>query len=66
MKEQLPYERILSKIRQRNVQELESQLEDILLKEQFIILRFSRSSTKYQMEYQLFNKPMLFIGGCFL
>jgi hypothetical protein len=28
--------------------------------------RFFRSSTKYRMEYQLFNKPMLFIGGRFL
>ncbi|CAM6032277.1 unnamed protein product (chloroplast) [Sphagnum compactum] len=65
-KEQLPYERILSRIRRRNVQELESQLEDILLEEQFVILGFSRSSTEYRMEYQLFNKPMLFIGGRFL
>nr|AND48497.1 hypothetical protein RF2 [Flatbergium sericeum] len=65
-KEQLPYERILSRIRRRNVQELESQLEDILSEEQFVILGFSRSSTEYRMEYQLSNKPMLFIGGRFL
>ncbi len=65
-KEQLPYERILSRIRWRNVQELESQLKDILLQEQFVILGFSRSSMKYRMEYQLFNKPMLFIGEHFL
>jgi hypothetical protein len=30
----------------RNVQELESQLENILLEKQFIILGFSRSSTE--------------------
>jgi hypothetical protein len=41
MKKQLPFERILSRIRQRNVQELKSQFEDILLEEQFIILGFS-------------------------
>nr|YP_009732857.1 hypothetical chloroplast RF21 [Diphyscium foliosum]QHU77181.1 hypothetical chloroplast RF21 [Diphyscium foliosum] len=65
-KEQLPYERILSRIRRRNVQELESQLEDILLEEQFVILGFSRLFTEYQMESQLSNKPMIFIGGRFL
>jgi hypothetical protein len=65
-KEQLPYERILSRIRRRNVQELESQLEDVLLEEQFAILGFSRLSTEYRMEYQLSNKPILFIGGRFL
>nr|BAT70093.2 hypothetical protein Ycf2 [Takakia lepidozioides] len=65
-KEQLPYERILSRIRRRNVQELESQLEEILLEEQFVILGFYRLSKEYRMEYQLSNKPMLFIGGRFL
>lgn len=65
-KEQLPYERILSRIRRRNVQELEFQLEDILLEEQFVILGFSQLFTEYQMEYQLSSKPMIFIGGRFL
>lgn len=65
-KEQVPYERILSRIRRRNVQELEFQLEDILLEEQFIILGFSQLFTEYQMESQLPNKPMIFIGGRFL
>lgn len=65
-KEQLPYERILSRIRRRNVQELESQLENILLEEQFIILGFSQLFTEYRMEFQLSNKPMIFIGGRFL
>ncbi len=65
-KEQLPYERILSRIRRRNVQELEFQLEDILLEEQFIILGFSQLFTEYRMESQLPNKPMIFIGGRFL
>nr|YP_009041032.1 Ycf2 [Tetraphis pellucida]AIB08520.1 Ycf2 [Tetraphis pellucida] len=65
-KEQLPYERILSRIRRRNVQELESQLKNILLEEQFVILGFSQLSTQYCMEYQLSNKPMLFMGGRFL
>jgi hypothetical protein len=32
MKEQLPYERVLSRIRRRNVQELEFQLEDIFIR----------------------------------
>jgi hypothetical protein len=65
-KEQLPYERILSRIRQRNVQELEFQLEDILLEEQFVILGFSQLFTEYRMESQLSNKPIIFIGGRFL
>ena len=65
-KEQLPYERVLSRIRRRNVQELEFQLEDILLEEQFVILGFSRLFTEYPMEFRLSNKPMLFIGGRFL
>nr|BDW36505.1 Component of 2-MD heteromeric AAA-ATPase complex [Hyophila propagulifera] len=65
-KEQLPYERILSRIRRRNVQELEFQLEDILLEEQFVILGFSQLFTEYRMESQLSNKPMIFIGGRFL
>nr|QWW92537.1 hypothetical chloroplast RF21 [Amphidium sp. 49156] len=65
-KEQLPYERILSRIRRRNVQELEFQLEDILLEEQFLILGFSQLFTEYRMESQLSNKPMIFIGGRFI
>ncbi len=65
-KEQLPYERVLSRIRRRNVQELEFQLEDILLEEQFVILGFSRLFTEYRMEFRLSSKPMLFIGGRFL
>nr|YP_009732773.1 hypothetical chloroplast RF21 [Buxbaumia aphylla]QHU77115.1 hypothetical chloroplast RF21 [Buxbaumia aphylla] len=65
-KEQLPYERVLSRIRRRNVQELESQLEAILFEEQFKILGFSRLSTEYRMESQLSNKPMIFIGGRFI
>ena len=65
-KEQLPYERILSRIRRRNVQELEFQLENILLEEQFVILGFSQLFTEYRMESQLSSKPMIFIGGRFL
>ena len=65
-KEQLPYERILSRIRRRNVQELEFQLEDILFEEQFVILGFSQLFTQYRMEFQLSNKPMIFIGERFL
>nr|BDZ75635.1 Component of 2-MD heteromeric AAA-ATPase complex [Timmiella anomala] len=65
-KEQLPYERILSRIRRRNVQELEFQLEDILLEEQFVILGFSQLFTEYRMESQLSSKPMIFIGGRFV
>jgi len=65
-KEQLPYERILSRIRRRNVQELEFQLEDILLEEQFLILGFSQLFTQYRMEFQLSSKPMIFIGERFL
>nr|YP_004376505.1 hypothetical chloroplast RF21 [Ptilidium ciliare var. pulcherrimum]ADK89599.1 hypothetical chloroplast RF21 [Ptilidium ciliare var. pulcherrimum] len=61
-KEQLLYERILPRIKKRNVQELESQFEEILLEEQFEILGFFCSSTQYRMEYQLINKPRLFVG----
>ncbi len=61
-KEQLFYERILARVRKRNVEELESQFENILLEEQFEILGFFNSATQYQMEYQLNNKPRLFIG----
>ena len=61
-KEQLFYERILPRVRKRNVEELESQFENILLEEQFEILGFFNSATQYQMEYQLNNKPRLFIG----
>jgi hypothetical protein len=61
-KEQLFYERILPRVRKRNVEELESQFENILLEEQFEILGFFNSETQYQMEYQINNKPRLFIG----
>lgn len=61
-KEQLFYERILPRVRKRNVEELESRFENILLEEQFEILGFFGSETQYQMEYQLENKPRLFIG----
>nr|YP_009667565.1 Ycf2 [Cheilolejeunea xanthocarpa]QCW58340.1 Ycf2 [Cheilolejeunea xanthocarpa] len=61
-KEQLLYERILPRIRKRNIQELESQFEEILLEEQFEILGSFCPSTQYEMEHQLSNKPRLFIG----
>nr|QWW92941.1 hypothetical chloroplast RF21 [Delavayella serrata] len=61
-RDQLFYERILPRVRKRNVEELEFQFENILLEEQFEILGFFESSTHYQMEYQLDNKPKLFIG----
>jgi hypothetical protein len=60
--DQLFYERILPRVRKRNVEELESQFENILLEEQFEILGFFNSVTQYQMEYQVKNKPRLFIG----
>lgn len=61
-KEQLLYERILPRVRRRNVQELEFQFEQILLEEQSEILGFFCLSTQYRMEYQSDNKPRLFIG----
>nr|QWW93024.1 hypothetical chloroplast RF21 [Cyathodium smaragdinum] len=61
-KEQFLYERILPRIRKRNVQELEFQFEKILLEEQFEILGFFQSSTEFPMEYKLDDKPRLFIG----
>nr|YP_009668221.1 Ycf2 [Bazzania praerupta]QCW58996.1 Ycf2 [Bazzania praerupta] len=61
-KEPLFYERILPRVRKRNVEELESQFENILLEEHSEILGFFSSSTQYQMEYQMENKPRLFIG----
>ena len=61
-KQQLIYERILPRVRKRNVEELEFQLELILLEEQSEILGFRRPSTQYQMEYQVDNKPKFFIG----
>ena len=60
--EQLFYERILPRVRKRNVEELESQFENILSEEQFEILGFFSSSTQYRMEYQSNNKLRLFIG----
>nr|YP_009659406.1 hypothetical protein ycf2 [Riccia fluitans]QCR64567.1 hypothetical protein ycf2 [Riccia fluitans] len=61
-KEQLLYERILPRIRRRNVKELESQFEEMLLEEQCEILGFFRLSLQFPMEYQFSNKPRLFIG----
>jgi hypothetical protein len=61
-KEQLFYERILPRVRKRNVEELESRFETILLEEQFEILGFSGSGSQYRMESRLENKPRLFIG----
>lgn len=61
-KEQLLYERILPRVRKRNIQELESQFEEILLEEQLEILGSFCPSTQYEMEHQLSNKPRLFIG----
>nr|YP_010881254.1 hypothetical chloroplast RF21 [Fossombronia foveolata]WIA67207.1 hypothetical chloroplast RF21 [Fossombronia foveolata] len=61
-KEQFIYERILSRIRGRNVQELEFQFRQILLEEQSEILGLLRLWTDYRMDYQSDNKPRLFIG----
>lgn len=61
-KEQFIYERILPRVRKRNVQELESQFEEILLQERFEILGSCYPSTQYNMEYQLNKKPRFFIG----
>nr|YP_009863047.1 Ycf2 protein [Anthoceros agrestis]QKD76503.1 Ycf2 protein [Anthoceros agrestis] len=65
-KEELPYERILSRIRRRNVEELESQLGFILSEDELKILGFPELSTQYRIEYELFKKPMLFMGGRFI
>ena len=61
-KEQFLYERILPRVRKRNVQELESQFEEILLEERFEILGSFNPSTQYHMEYKLNKKPRFFIG----
>lgn len=61
-KEQLLYERILPRVRKRNIQELELQFEEILLEEQFEILGSFCPSIQYEIEHQLSNKPRLFIG----
>lgn len=61
-KEQFIYERILPRVRKRNVQELESQFEQILSEEQSEIMGFSQASTQYRMEYRAGHKPRLFIG----
>nr|YP_009667647.1 Ycf2 [Cololejeunea lanciloba]QCW58423.1 Ycf2 [Cololejeunea lanciloba] len=61
-KEQLLYERILPRVRKRNIQELELQFEEILLEEQFEILGSFCPSIQYEMQHQLSNKPRLFIG----
>uniref|UniRef100_A0AAT9USW0 Hypothetical chloroplast RF21 n=1 Tax=Pallavicinia longispina TaxID=280536 RepID=A0AAT9USW0_9MARC len=61
-KEQILYERILPRVRKRNIQELEFQFENILWEEQSEIIGFFRSSTEYQIEYQLNNNLKLFIG----
>nr|ASN73869.1 hypothetical chloroplast RF2 [Aneura pinguis]WGO58920.1 hypothetical chloroplast RF2 [Aneura pinguis]WGO59006.1 hypothetical chloroplast RF2 [Aneura pinguis]WGO60640.1 hypothetical chloroplast RF2 [Aneura pinguis] len=62
-KDQLIYERILPRVRRRNVQELEFRLEQILLEEQSEISGFFQSSLQYRMEYLgVGNKPRFFIG----
>nr|QWW92022.1 hypothetical protein [Lejeunea sp. 17-8794] len=61
-KEQLLYERILPRVRKRNIQELESQFEEILVEEQFEILGYFCPSIQYEMEHLVNNKPRLFIG----
>lgn len=65
MGQQSPYDRVLSKMRRRNLQELESQLETTLLKEQSETLG-GFSPIQYPMEYQIFNKPLLFLGKRFV
>nr|WGO59350.1 hypothetical chloroplast RF2 [Aneura pinguis] len=62
-KDQLIYERILPRVRRRNVQELELRLEQILLEEQSEISGFFQSSLQYRMEHRgVGNKPRFFIG----
>ena len=61
-KEQFLYERILPRVRKRNIQELESQFEEILLEEQFEVLGYFCPSIQYEMEHVLNEKPRLFIG----
>nr|WGO61242.1 hypothetical chloroplast RF2 [Aneura pinguis]WGO61328.1 hypothetical chloroplast RF2 [Aneura pinguis] len=61
--DQLIYERILPRVRKRNVQELEFRLEQILLDEQSEISGFFQSSLQYRMEHLgVGNKPRFFIG----
>nr|WGO60124.1 hypothetical chloroplast RF2 [Aneura pinguis]WGO60210.1 hypothetical chloroplast RF2 [Aneura pinguis] len=61
--DQLIYERILPRVRKRNVQELELRLEQILLDEQSEISGFFQSSIQYRMEHLgVGNKPRFFIG----
>lgn len=65
MRQQSPYDRVLSKMRRISLQELESQLETTLLKEQFETLGIF-SPIQYPIEYQISNKPLLFMGRRFV
>lgn len=65
MKQQSPYNRVLSKMKQISLEELESQLEITLLKEQFETLGIF-SSIQYPIECQISNKPLLFMGKRFI
>nr|YP_005352751.1 hypothetical chloroplast RF2 [Ginkgo biloba]AEX99049.1 hypothetical chloroplast RF2 [Ginkgo biloba] len=55
-----------SNTRQKNLQHIQSQFEDISLQERFEMLGIFQFSIQYKMQYQSSKKPMLFLGRRFL
>nr|YP_009973824.1 hypothetical chloroplast RF2 [Danaea sellowiana]QNH93723.1 hypothetical chloroplast RF2 [Danaea sellowiana] len=60
------YKRSLGNMRQKQIQALENQLENVLLRECFFKLGISNSSTQYQTQYDSSYQSMLFLGGRFI
>nr|YP_009973914.1 hypothetical chloroplast RF2 [Eupodium kaulfussii]QNH93813.1 hypothetical chloroplast RF2 [Eupodium kaulfussii] len=60
------YKRSLGNMRQKQIQTLESQLENVLLREHFFKLGISNSSTQYQTQYDSSYQSILFLGGRFI
>nr|YP_009158473.1 hypothetical protein [Dioon spinulosum]YP_009158492.1 hypothetical protein [Dioon spinulosum]AFS64418.1 hypothetical protein [Dioon spinulosum]AFS64485.1 hypothetical protein [Dioon spinulosum]BAR93679.1 hypothetical protein [Dioon spinulosum]BAR93698.1 hypothetical protein [Dioon spinulosum]BDI62879.1 hypothetical protein RF2 [Dioon spinulosum] len=60
------HERNHSNARQKNLQHIQSQLEDISLQERFEMLGVFQFSIQYQMRSKSSKKPMFFLGRRFL
>nr|YP_009694131.1 hypothetical chloroplast RF2 [Christensenia aesculifolia]QEI60306.1 hypothetical chloroplast RF2 [Christensenia aesculifolia] len=60
------YKRSLGNMRQKQIQSLENQLENVLLREHFLKLGISNSSTQYQTQYDSSYQSILFLGGRFI
>lgn len=60
------YKRALGKLRQRQIEKLEDQLDNVSLREQFLELGISNLASQYEIQCNPYDEPILYLGGQFV